>query len=344
MRGVRPLAPELGARHRARVPPDLGPLGARRAPRAGHRRRTTATSSTSASRSRLGLPRVLGLAPGDQDDFAALGRRRASRPRPTSSRPSFGMRELPVTEVTPDALLAFNDPDVRRVGMPGGGGVDPRRRPGRLLPGAAPQPGRAVGAGRPRRRHRPRAQPLPRPPDAGVPANRTLGAGPGGRRRQSHFRGMGHAVSPRTFGHNGAGGQIAWADPTTGLSFGYVTNGLRPARHPRAPPHDRPGQPRRGLRYQLDAASGTRDASQTADVDGDRELLGRRGADDDTAEGRDVAVVAAPGHGDVAGRGDLVVGRVEVEPAPPRQVRRAPGVRSVGADQLGWPGGASVSM
>ena len=28
------------------------------------------------------------------------------------------------------------------------------------------------------------------------------------------------------FGHNGAGGQIAWADPVTGLSFCYLTNGL----------------------------------------------------------------------------------------------------------------------
>ena len=27
------------------------------------------------------------------------------------------------------------------------------------------------------------------------------------------------------FGHGGAGGQIAWADPATGLSFAYLTNG-----------------------------------------------------------------------------------------------------------------------
>ena len=37
---------------------------------------------------------------------------------------------------------------------------------------------------------------------------------------------MGRTVSPRAVGHNGAGGQIAWADPATGLSFAYVTNGL----------------------------------------------------------------------------------------------------------------------
>ena len=37
---------------------------------------------------------------------------------------------------------------------------------------------------------------------------------------------FGRTVSPRAFGHAGAGGQIAWADPATGLSFCYLTNGL----------------------------------------------------------------------------------------------------------------------
>ena len=43
---------------------------------------------------------------------------------------------------------------------------------------------------------------------------------------KSHIRGLGRTVSPRAFGHNGAGGQLAWADPDSGLSLGYVTNGL----------------------------------------------------------------------------------------------------------------------
>ena len=37
---------------------------------------------------------------------------------------------------------------------------------------------------------------------------------------------MGKTQSPGTFGHNGAGGQIAWADPESGLSFVYLTNGM----------------------------------------------------------------------------------------------------------------------
>ena len=40
------------------------------------------------------------------------------------------------------------------------------------------------------------------------------------------LRGFGAGCSPRTFGHNGAGGQISWADPDTGLSMGFVTSGI----------------------------------------------------------------------------------------------------------------------
>ena len=34
------------------------------------------------------------------------------------------------------------------------------------------------------------------------------------------------ASHTRNFGHNGAAGQIAWADPETGLSVCYLTNGV----------------------------------------------------------------------------------------------------------------------
>ena len=39
------------------------------------------------------------------------------------------------------------------------------------------------------------------------------------------YRGFGKTNSADAFGHNGAGGQIAWVDPATGLSFAYVTSG-----------------------------------------------------------------------------------------------------------------------
>jgi CubicO group peptidase (beta-lactamase class C family) len=37
---------------------------------------------------------------------------------------------------------------------------------------------------------------------------------------------FGTSVSERTFGHPGMGGNLAWADPISGLSFCYVTNGV----------------------------------------------------------------------------------------------------------------------
>jgi CubicO group peptidase (beta-lactamase class C family) len=40
------------------------------------------------------------------------------------------------------------------------------------------------------------------------------------------YRGFAPSCSPHAFGHNGAGGQIAWADPESGVSFAYCTNGF----------------------------------------------------------------------------------------------------------------------
>ena len=56
----------------------------------------------------------------------------------------------------------------------------------------------------------------------GTVANRGLGIIVAGDAKRS-FRGFGKTNSPDAFGHNGAGGQLAWADPATGLSLGYCT-------------------------------------------------------------------------------------------------------------------------
>ena len=44
--------------------------------------------------------------------------------------------------------------------------------------------------------------------------------------KDRNYRGFGHTNSAESFGHGGAGGQIAWADPATGISIGYCTNGF----------------------------------------------------------------------------------------------------------------------
>ncbi|MFI7294899.1 serine hydrolase domain-containing protein [Streptomyces sp. NPDC050121] len=56
-------------------------------------------------------------------------------------------------------------------------------------------------------------------------ANRTRGLELQGDDPTRLHRVGGGGATPRTFGHNGAAGQISWADPDSGLSFVYLTNG-----------------------------------------------------------------------------------------------------------------------
>jgi CubicO group peptidase (beta-lactamase class C family) len=173
----------------------------------------------------LGLSRLrLGVAPEDQGDIADLvvvGEMATAE----ELQAAFGVSELPVTEVTDDALLAFNHPEARAVGVPGGGGVtnaaDLALYYQALLhnTGDLWKPDVLADATSNVRNHLVDAM-------LGVPANRSLGLVLAGNDGNAPFRGMGRSVSPGTFGHNGAGGQVAWADPASGLSFAYLTNGL----------------------------------------------------------------------------------------------------------------------
>jgi CubicO group peptidase (beta-lactamase class C family) len=63
-------------------------------------------------------------------------------------------------------------------------------------------------------------------PWTGVPALRTLGLTVAGDDGKAAVRQFGRATGPRAFGASGLGGQIAWADPDSGLSFCFLTNGL----------------------------------------------------------------------------------------------------------------------
>ncbi len=135
----------------------------------------------------------------------------------------LGLPPPPPTEVTEKVLLNFDRPEVRAVGVPGGGafasaaelalfyqgllhgGLDGQR----IWEDAMLQRARTVLSGE--------FTDL-----FGTAANRGLGIVIAGDAKRS-FRGFGKTNSPEAFGHNGAGGQIAWADPATGLSLGYCT-------------------------------------------------------------------------------------------------------------------------
>jgi CubicO group peptidase (beta-lactamase class C family) len=137
---------------------------------------------------------------------------------------AIGVRELPLTEVTADALMSFNRPEVRAVGVPGGGGVSTAADLALYYQALLEDP---IGIWKPEVLADVTANVRNHLPDyLGTPANRSLGLVIAGDDARRAARGMGHTVSARAFGHNGAGGQIAWADPASGLSFCYLTNGL----------------------------------------------------------------------------------------------------------------------
>jgi CubicO group peptidase (beta-lactamase class C family) len=62
------------------------------------------------------------------------------------------------------------------------------------------------------------------PDGLGRRAFRTLGLETAGDDEKTHMRIGAGATSPTTFGHAGAGGQVAWADPASGLSFVFLTS------------------------------------------------------------------------------------------------------------------------
>ena len=137
----------------------------------------------------------------------------------------LGIREIPATEVTDDALIGFNDPDTRQAGVPGGGGIASAADLALFYQALLHNPDGlwdkdvlADGTGHVRVN-------LPDPVFA-TPASRSLGLVVAGNDGKAAERGFGRTVGPRTFGHGGAAGQIAWADPDSGISFAYVTNGV----------------------------------------------------------------------------------------------------------------------
>ncbi|TNF79061.1 MAG: class A beta-lactamase-related serine hydrolase [Gammaproteobacteria bacterium] len=138
---------------------------------------------------------------------------------------SMGIPKPPVTEVTEEAILSFNDPDIRAVGVPGGGGITNAAELAlyyqALLSGGGN--GQQIWSAQTladarRVRTGDMTDPL-----FGKPVSRGLGIVIAGDETRN-YRGFGHTNSPLAFGHNGAGGQLAWVDPASGISLAYLTS------------------------------------------------------------------------------------------------------------------------
>jgi len=132
-------------------------------------------------------------------------------------------------DVGEDAILALNTPAVRRIGLPGGGAITTAGELA-LFYQALVGDGRGADTARILRADTVARGLIVRSGDltdplSGKAANRALGMVVAGDTDRA-ARGFGPSGSPRMFGHNGAGGQIAWADPETGLSFAFCTNGF----------------------------------------------------------------------------------------------------------------------
>jgi CubicO group peptidase (beta-lactamase class C family) len=141
----------------------------------------------------------------------------------------LGFPKPPVTEVTEEAVQAFNRAEVRRAGIPGGGAFTNAHTLALFYQGLLSGGNTADGA------------PIWKPETLAMAreirnaeltdlvfnkrANRGLGLMIAGDKDRT-YRGFGHTNSDLAFGHGGAGGQIGWADPVTGISIGYCTNGF----------------------------------------------------------------------------------------------------------------------
>jgi CubicO group peptidase (beta-lactamase class C family) len=165
----------------------------------------------------LGLRRALGLALDDTEDLCDL---------------------VSVTpETDEDPILRFNSPVVRASGNPAGGAfmtaaelasvyqalLHNRVPAGSGSGGTAPiWPARVLTDLTTNIRCT-----LP-DPMMGVGANRTLGlvlAGDDGL-HEMRYAIFGHHCSAGSFGHAGMHGQVAWADPASGISFAFLTNAV----------------------------------------------------------------------------------------------------------------------
>jgi len=133
--------------------------------------------------------------------------------------------QFTVPEINEDILLRYNEPAVRAAGVPGAGAVGTAADVAMLFQAFMRNTNGLwkdevlADATRIARNTFP-------DPYTTAPANRSRGLVLAGDDGFAVVRGFGEGVSPLSIASPGVGGQTAWADPVTGVSFCYLTNGI----------------------------------------------------------------------------------------------------------------------
>ena len=126
-----------------------------------------------------------------------------------------------------DDGLRFNNPAVREAGGPGGGAFMTAADLARFYQGLLHNPGDLWDEGV-LRDATSNVRCTFDDPLLGVAVNRSLGLVLAGDDGNHEFRYaiFGRGCSPGAFGHAGAHGQVAWADPASGISFAYLSSAI----------------------------------------------------------------------------------------------------------------------
>ena len=133
--------------------------------------------------------------------------------------------EFTVPEIRGDILLRYNEPAVRAAGVPGAGAIGTAADVAMLFQAFMREDGevwdeQVLADATLKIRNR-----FP-DPYTNVPANRTRGLVAAGDDGYAVMRGFGDGASAVAFASPGVGGQTAWADSATGVSFCFLTNGI----------------------------------------------------------------------------------------------------------------------
>lgn len=179
----------------------------------------------------LGLPDLrVGISPSLNDRVADLVW--VGEPMSAAEYEKMGLKppRAGVAAISEEGVLELNEPGTRAAASPSAGGITTAGDVA-LFYQALLNDGRAYD-GTPvwqpemlREARRVRTGAL-KDPYLGILANRALGIAVAGGDGNANKRGFGRTNSPESFGHPGFGGQTAWADPATGISFAYLTNGF----------------------------------------------------------------------------------------------------------------------